>query len=1139
MLLALAMSTAVSAQVITGSITGRVTDPSGSTVPGAQITVANTQTGLEYRSQSNETGYYTVSALQPGDYQVTVRAEGFKGQSRGGLAIVSDQAARVDFTLEIGQVTETVEVTGRTPLLESESGALGTTMERQNIIDLPLNARNPFRLGLLLPGVTEGRNFGDSFNGSTRFSINGSRPMSLEVMIDGISNATPGAFSRTFIAITPPPDSLQEFKVQTNANSAEFGRTGGGVMNMVMKSGTNKFQGVLYEFLRNSSLDANNFFNNRNGRPLGSFKRNQFGGNAGGPIWRNKAWFFVSYEGLRQRDQNIRENVTVPTERERSGDFSQSSQLVGGVCRPVEIYDPATTAASGTGFTRSPFPNNIIPANRRDPAGVKLVSYYPLPNVPGVACTNANNFYSSQSTSYDTNQIDSKVDWAPNDKDRLFFGLSWFGNLRNQPNHYGTAGDTQGSYLVDEKIPAKTARLDYTRVQTPTLLFNIRGGVVRWERENPPYPEGFKLSDMGLPASLQSQMSQPLSFPAATAAGYSGLGNSIAFTYQAGTSYSLRGTGTWIKQAHNIKFGSDFRIFQSYEYSGFNTSGNFSFARNFTQGPNPNTAANNIGNGIASMLVGLGSGSMQILPPLLTSNDYLSLFVQDQWKVTSRLSVELGLRWDLETPRTERFDQLSYWDYDSPSPLAASVPSMPNLRGGLRFVGVDAEHQFRTDHNNFAPRVSLAWQLGSKTVLRAGYGLFYTSFVGMAVGGAAGSNGFLTTTSWVSSLDGLTPLNYFSNPYPQGLLAPAGSSQGLLTNVGQAITAQRDGAHDRGNRVGYMQQWNYGMQREVMGIVIEGAYVGSKGTKLYDPNGWDLNQLAPEHYALGTQLQQQVPNPFYGIIPAQAQLGARTITRSQLLRPYPQFLGIQDYWPAAVSSIYHGFQARAQKQFNQGIGFLFSFTAGKLIDDVGPHQNAYDRTQTRAVSTEDQRQRWVVSTVYELPYGKGKKFGATAHPLLRGILGDWQINGILTMASGYPLALTAPNSQAAITGQQVLRPNVNGNPKLSGDRTKDEKINRWFDTAVFSQPAPFTFGSTGASLPNVRSDGTKNLDFSVFKQFPLSETRHIEFRGEFFNALNRVQFGLPGQAFGGGNFGVIGSQANTPRQVQLVLKLIL
>lgn len=1128
----------LSGQVITGTITGRVTDPSNQTVPGAEIRAANVLTGVEQRSVTNDAGYYTVPALPPGEYQVTVRASGFKGQTRAGLAIVSDQVARVDFTLEIGQVTETVEVVDRAPLLDSESGALGTTMERQNIINLPLNARNPFRLGLLVPGVTEGRNFGDSFNGSTRFSINGSRPMSLEIMIDGVSNATPGAFSRTFIAITPPPDSLQEFKVQTNANSAEFGRTGGGVLNMVMKSGTNQYQGTVYEFLRNSSLDANSFFNNRNGRPLGSFKRNQFGGNLGGPIWRNKAWFFASYEGLRQRDQQVRENVTVPTAAERAGDFSQSFQLVGGQCRSVQIFDPATTAPSGGGFVRSPFPNSVIPANRLDRAGAKFATFYPLPNAAGIACTNANNFYSSRSTSYDTNQIDTKVDWAPTDKDRAFVGLSWFGNLRNQPNHYGTAGDTQGSYLVDEKIPAKAARLDYTRIQTPTLVFNVRAGAVRWERENPPYPEGFNLSDAGLPSALQSAMSQPISFPAVGVTGYSGLGNAVAFTYQAGTSYSLRGTGSWIRQAHSIKFGADYRIFQSYEYSGFNTSGNFSFARNFTQGPNPNTAANNIGNGIASMLLGLGSGSVQILPPLLTSNQYLSLFLQDQWKVTSKLSVEAGLRWDLETPRKERFNQLSYWDYDAPSPLAARVPSLPNLRGGLRFVGVDASRQFLTDWNNFGPRLSIAYQATPKTVIRTGYGIFYTSFVGTAVGVVAGSNGFLTTTAWVSSLDGVTPLNYLSNPYPQGLQRPAGSSNGLLTNVGQAITANRDGAHDRGNRVGYMQQWNFNLQREVLGIVVEAAYIGSKGTKLYDPNGWDLNQIRPEFYALGSQLQQQVPNPFFNVIQPPAQLAAANVTRGQLLRPYPQFLGIQNFWPAAVSSIYHGFQARAQRQFSQGFSFLFALTTGKLIDDVGPHQNAYDRTQTRAVSTEDQSQRWVLSSVYELPFGRGKRFGTNLHPAAGAVLGNWQINGILTLASGYPLALTAPNPQAGTTGQQVLRPNVNGDPEISGSRTRDQKIARWFDASVFSQPAAFTFGSAGAALPNVRGDWVKNVDFSLFKQFPFGESRRVELRGEFFNALNRTQFGLPGQGFGTGNFGVVGSQANNPRQVQVVLKVV-
>jgi hypothetical protein len=1133
-----AFCTTLLAQVITGQITGRVVDPSGAVVVNASVVVRNTQTGVGQKATTTESGYYTAPNLQPGLYSVTVSMEGFRTETRAGFEVRVDQTVRLDFTLQLGSTAETIQVSGTTSAVETESGSLGTTMEQRKIIDLPLNARNTFRLTLLVPGVTEGQSYGDSFNGASRFSVNGSRPMSAEVTIDGISNATPGAIAgRTFIAIFPPPDALQEFKLETNSNSAEFGRTGGGVVNMVLRSGTNRFHGALYEYLRNSAMDANTFFSNANGVALGSFKRHQFGANLGGPIVPNRAFFFISYEGQQRLTQSVR-NDTVPALKQRLGDFSQTGQLVSGACAPVTIYDPATTQTnpSGVGFVRQPFPGNQIPPSQLDPVGAKMMSYYPLPTGSGAACSNVSNHFAAGTDKFSSNQIDAKVDLAPNERDRGFIGVSWVGNLHNSPDLYGTIADPNGSYLLNEQLPARAARIDYTRIQTPRLVMDVRAGVVRWERTNPPYPENFRLSDLGFPASLQNSMRPPFSFPAASVTGYSGLGNTTAFTYQAGTSYSFWSAAAWTRNAHTLKFGGDFRIFQSYEYSGFNTSGAFSFDRSFTQGPDPNVAGATRGNAIASMLVGLGSGSIQVLPPILTSSKYFALFVQDQWKVTPKLTLEAGLRWDGETPRHERHNQLSFWDFNTPSPLAALVPSLPNLRGGLRFVGVDAPAQFRTYWHNFGPRISVAYAPAANLAVRAGYGLFYPAFVGSAIGGAAGMNGFQSTSSWVSSLNGVTPANYLSNAFPQGLSLPTGSALGLLANVGLSITANRDGAQDPNNRPSYVQQWNLSLQRQVgPGILLEAAYVGSKGTRIYDPAGWDLNQLPVANASVGAALQQLVPNPFFGVIKS-GQLAQATIARGQLLRPYPQFLGVMDWWPTSVSSIYHGFQFRAQEQLRGGLTFLGGATFGKVIDDQGPHQDGYNRRADRSIAPDDQSYHITASVVYELPVGRGKRIGGAFPGWLNQVLGNWQLNGVATFASGYPLSLATANTAGLFT--QLVRPNAIGNPQLSSGRPRAERIAKWFNTSAFQQPAPFTLGSASRTLPNVRSDGTKNVDISIFKSFRWRERGRVELRGESFNLFNRTQFSAPGVNLGTATFGVVSSQYNNPRQTQIALKVL-
>jgi hypothetical protein len=1010
-----------------------------------------------------------------------------------------------------------------------------------------LNQRNVFRLALLAPGVTAAPGFGDQFNTATGFRINGGRANENEIMIDGVSNSMTAANPILVVAIFPSPDALQEFKVQTNVYAAEYGRTSGGVINMVIKSGTNGFHGSAYDFLRNSVMDSNNFFANRSGTPLASFRRNQFGATLGGPIKKDKAFFFVGYEGLRLGAASSTTR-TVPTALQKQGDFSQTFALVNGACLPVQIFDPATTRpnAAGNGFVRTAFAGNRIPVTQIDPVGAAIASYYPAPNNAGSACNGANNYFATRTLVSNIDQVDSRLDWSPTEKDRLFLSLSWRHRNDVDPNYYGNAAEPTAGVNGDD-YPSGSIRFDYTRIQTPSLIFDLRGGASRFERHFNQQQSGFSLATLGFPASFTNSVSGPQGFPQVSVTGFGGMGNGVSNTDQAQTLYSFNGSGTWIQGKHSLKFGIDARWNQAFEYSTFSNTGSFTFTNGFTQGPDPNAPRADRGNGIASLLLGTGSGTAQVVPPVLTSSPYYGIYLQDDYKAASNLTFNIGIRYDLEPGRTERYDKLSWFNFDAVSPLASLNPQLANVRGGLQFVGgPNGPRQFNTDINNVGPRFGFAYSPGSKTVIRGGYGFFYLPFVGVATGTASGINGFLSTTTWLNSVNGLNPLNYLRNPFPGGLTQPTGSANGLLTSIGQTLGATRDGAIDRGSKVGYSQQWSFTLQRSLGSqLSVEAAYVGSKATHLMD-NGWQLDQLNPQYLGLGAALQQTVPNPFAGIITA-GTLSLPTVTREQLLLPYPQYLGLYDYRPAASSSIYHSFQLSLRKRFGEGGSALVSYTGGKLIDDstgtnIGSggaapeHLDTYNRRLDRAVSSQDVSRNLVASFVYGIPFGRGKRLGGGMPAFADKLIGNWQVNGIVTYATAPPLAITAPNNVNANTTTQ--RPNQLHDAALTSDRSTTARLQQWFDTSAFSQPAAFTFGNAPRTLPNVRGDSLKNLDFSVFKDFPFGERRAVEFRAEAFNLLNKTQFGAPGTTFGASDFGVVSSQANNPRQIQLGLRVI-
>ena len=1167
LMLLLGSAAVLLAQTPTAQITGRVTDATDAVIPGAEVSVRNTGTGTTRQTVANDTGNYTIPLLDPGSYEVTVTQDGFRPISQRGLTLNVGQAARIDFVMEVGAVTETIEITAAAPLVDSERSALGSVVENRSVVNLPLNGRETTTLALLVAGVVPGPNTGGTSgrNPAVLF-INGGRGNTSDILADGISLTMPEFNPSLQVPLVPQVDVIQEFKVHTNSLAAEFGRSGGGILDFVYKSGTNQYHGTVFEFLRNSKLDANDFFGNAQGEKLGGFSRSQFGGTIGGPIIRDRLFFFGSYEGNRSATQGS-STLTVPTAAERIGDFSQTRRNSGGSCQAVNIYDPyTTTAAPGGGFVREQYANNMIPQSALDPVAARTVTYYPIANVAGNPCTGAQNFFSSGSSRGVTDQPAIRVDYNPGSNDRLF--VRWDRRMSRGTGRdaYGTKGRTNNPKANAESF-GESAAISYVRTLSPTWLGEFRTGLARNRSASAGTGAGENeagddfdmrsaLGWTGAAGNFIDQLDAPLAFPRISPTGYSQLGTGQqAWNKGGGTSIQFAGTMTKISGAHTIKFGTDYRVLQHYGPNAFFASGAYDFTPAFTQGPNPTRAGTLVGNGLASLLSGLGTGRAQTNPRLLVSNHYLAMFIQDDWRVTPKLVLNLGVRYDREDGRSERHDRLSYFDFDSPSPLAAMVPSLPNLHGGLAFVGVDGNphQQFDTDGNNFGPRAGLAYSIREDTVLRIGYGIMYDPFIGRAVSSGAGYLGFNTPTTWVSSLDGITPFRSFRDPFPGGLIPSPGSSLGLMTLVGEAIgsdgSAGRDGAFDRQNVVGYIQQWNVTIQKGLPGnMSLELGYTGNKGTKLADGGGFQLNQLTPAQMALGNQLLQSVPNPFFGVI-QDGPLKEATTTVGQLLREYPQFTNVINYRPSAASSIYHAFQLQLSKRFSQDLQFVVAYTNGKAIDDSsnavdfrgdlggsGRHQNVYDRGADRSLSLNDVAQRLAINYVWELPFGRGKKFGAGWGRLTDALLGGWQLNGIVTFQSGQPLIIeNSSNNAGAFSDNQ--RPNISGDPTLPSNRETDEKLARWFDTSVFSQPAAFTFGNAPRVL-STRSDGINETDMSLFKNFRMWEGVQLQFRAEFFNATNTPRWGLPNQSFGSGNFGRVTSTRGSARQTQFGLKIL-
>lgn len=1132
---------AVSAPVATGQtaqITGRITDATGAVIPEADVAARNTGTGLKYTTRSNDVGYYTLALLPPGNYEISVHKPGFRPLVRTGVRLDVDQVARINFTLEVGAVTESIDVNATAPLVDTSTATLGKVIENRRVQELPLNGRNALALVMLAPGVRSPvgpTNSGFISRGThlSAISINGG-PVGLNnVLLDGGSNIQG---YNADLNISPTVDAIQEFKVQASTVSAEYGFTAGGIVNVVTKSGTNQLHGSLYEFVRNDAFDARNAF----ASIKAPFRYHQFGGSSGGPVYlpklydgRQRSFFFYNFEEWRyiQYAQPI---TRVPTQAEREGDFSGLRDAAGVL---ILLFDPATTRPNpaGSGYVRDPFPNNRIPRERHDPVSRNILPFYPLPNrTPSDPYTNSNNYIGSSRENRWMRQHTARIDHRLNARNTLFGRLAIF-----QHHTRGLAGGGTSPY-PDPVVRSRTDNyltknfiLTDTHAFNPWLLNELRLAITRlaftFEAES--YGKGWP-QKLGLPPHHPPEL-----FPSIS----NGLaGFSIGTTgYRKTLSPQLTDTLTAMHGPHLIKAGFDFRTQQANQLLLRLPSGMFNFPASLTANPQRPTGT---GFGFATFLLGaVGTASATTHVGFAQEGYSASFFLQDDWKLTARLTLNLGIRYDYQSWPAERHDGASNFDPHGVNPLNG-------LRGRMIYAGTDyGRTVLSPDRNNWGPRFGFAWDVlgNGRMAIRGSYGIFYPFiFIRQFFGSSAG---FSETTTNYLPPGGNTnfPAFQFKDGFPNPPIPPLGRKLGPSAFLGDNV--------NYGESTGVTpmsQQWSLSLQRELAkDWLLDVTYSANHGTHLV-AGSYDLNQMDPEYYRLGLALQDRVPNPYAGVVPG--SLGTATIVRGQLLRPFPYYnnITVGEPGPTLGNSIYHALLVSAEKRMARGWALLVSYTNAKMINDsvrgiglledteqtaVTGYQNGkFDRRAERSIDPTDVSQRLVLSGLFELPVGKGRAL-QPGNPAARVLLEGWQLNVIWTLQSGLPVVIRGANNFRAD------RPNSTGRSAKLATRSAA----RWFDTGAFLNPPDFTLGNVGRVLPDVRNPGAFNLDLSAFKNTRVRERLNLQFRAEAFNATNHVNLrpadgnfvaGADGRNRSG-TFGSINS-ARPARILQFGLKLL-
>ena len=1106
-----------------GTISGVVTDAQNSSIPAAEVRIRNTGTNATFRTKANEQGFFTAPSLAVGDYEVTTERAGFKRSVRTGITLQVNQTAQVDVRLELGQLADSIVVSGEAPVVNTSNATVGEVIENRRVRDLPLNGRNALALTLLTSGVISNAGptnsgFGDRGVQISSISINGSPNSMNAQMLDGSNNILSYVGE---VGVPPAVDAVEEFKVQSGTMSAEFGFTAGGTINLVTKSGTNKFRGSLYEFLRNDKFDARNTLS-PNKLP---FRYNQYGGTIGGPIRKDRTFAFFNYEDYKSRRSSPR-IATVPLANWRNGDFSNLLTVAGA---QIPVFDPATTRNNpvGTGQLRDQFPSNQVPRSRFDPIAPKIVDLWPLPNrTPQNAFTQAQNFQNAARSLIDWTQWNVKVDHRFTDRNSMF--------VRYTSAQHKTSADsffldpTAGANRFDDQVN-RNAVVSDTHTFSPTLINDLRVGIMRQSfvfvaaNFNQNWPR-----KLGLPAIVPNDQMPVVNF------GFGDVGGGAAGT-RGSLNWDIQNTLTKVFRSHTIKLGYNHRLLQGGNQQGAALSGNFSFGGLTT---NPQVPAAT-GSGLAQFLLGevSSAGIDRIL-----GNTWVgfssSLFLQDDWKVNRRLTLNLGLRYDFQQKPYERNNGQINFDLNAPDPVSG-------FRGRTVYAGIDGQPRtfLREDYNDVSPRFGFAWDLfgTAKTVLRGGYGVFYPpvfwrNFLG-------NTQLFTTTTTNYAALGPGQRAFRFAQGFPSAPLESPGAKAGPNALLGQGVSLTEDDP-----TTPLTQQWNLSLQHELFGWLIDVTYAGNKGNHFVS-SGYNINALAPAvRQQLGRTLQDVLPNPLVGRVPG--GLGAATISRERSLLPYPYYQGVSVRNPRYGNYLSHQLQLNLKRRMARGLLVHWAFTGGKKMSDgvavpvdFGPveqtNENGFqdsltNRQLNKSVDPADVSQRSVISLLYELPFGRGKLLNP-ANLVLNKIVSGWQVNMINVIQTGVPLTVRGANNFAAD------RPNSTGQSAKVDNPTRTN----WFRTDVFINPPDYELGNVGRTTPDVRHPGAINFDISLLKSTTFAERFRLEFRAEAFNIVNHVNLGLADDTFVPGTdgknrsstFGTVNS-ARDARIVQLGLKLI-
>jgi Carboxypeptidase regulatory-like domain len=1128
---------------------GTILDSSGAVVPGAIVTITNDATNVAVKVTADQAGRYIFNGLRPATYTLTVEFTGFKTAVRPGIVLRVAQETTLDLTLEVGDVGARIEVQGASPLLNSESASLGQEVDNRYVAELPILDRRFDNLVFLAPGVTESNTRSTL---GTIFVSNGQRTATAEYRMDGVTITVPeySEGANTLMSYRPHSiESIQEFKIQNNSFSAEYGSNGGTVINVATKSGGNQLHGSGYWFGRRPQLDANNFFSNRAGTPMGDFVHDQYGGSVAGPVVRNKTFFYFDYDRI--RDQSPRTLTgTVPTALERSGDFSKTLNQDGTL---QAIFNPSSVAPGPDGdYIRQAFPGNMIPPKLFDPVAQNILKYYPNPTGEGDPVTHTDNYDASGIFANPVYTINIKIDHNLTGKQRLSGRYLSFWDNRVSAELLKTDGDS----AFTTHIKNQSGYLEHTWTAKPGLLWTNRVGVNRLTRKTG--GKQFDFTSLGFPSYLGAGGGSE--FPPIDVSGYLSLGIG-AWTDEllGATQYQFASVVDKVTGPHNLKFGGEQRIYFSNYWQPGAPNGWFTFSGAPTNS-SVFSPVDGQGNAFAAFLLGWGDpGSwtgLNILPGSADKSKETAFFVQDDWRVTERLTLNLGLRYEWSTPYTDRYNRTQFADPDFDTGI--DVPGVGRLRGAALFATSD--HRAPSpDRNNLAPRLGLAYRLTPKTVLRAGAGIYYG--VNPYTGSTFLGPSFSSFSQWITTLDGgITRYGTFENPYPAGVTQPDGTKYGKLANWGLGAGT----SVDKEMRNAEIYQWNGGIQHQLgNGLLIDVSYSASRSTHLLMAGTGSYDYLsAADRQKWGTAgLNELVPNPFqYLFVGPDATFNQPTsiynfdtIPRATLLERHPQFQGLGGGLRPISMARYNALFVRFEKRYSHGLTFVGAYTFSKATDDAGSGRNTrygndadnsggvsiQDRNNLRSeygTSGADAPQRLVAAVTYELPVGRGKAVGSDWGRALNALLGGWQTNGLITFQSGLPLAFAYANSELWDGAQ---RPNISGNPRsqFSIHDVVDRK-GIYFDKSAFSSPAPQVPGTAPRYDADARGSGIRNLNASFFKDVQIKENLKVELRAEFFNFTNTPRFGNPGRNFGSRSFGTISSQMNSPRQSQMGLRVV-